>query len=111
LGLGFGSQRQHARLLIDFTSDQHRLENSVIGRRADGERALFDAVDFALDHLKQSKNRKKVRGCDRGEDNAGRLRLSELIERVEEEETVIYTVGMFGSMGSLSSLIVGSVIK
>ena len=35
-------------LLIDFTSDQHRLENSVIGLRADGETALFDAVDFAL---------------------------------------------------------------
>ncbi len=93
-------------LVIDFTSDQHRLENSVIGLKADGETALYDAVDFALDHLKHSKNRKKVLVVvTDGEDNASRLKLRELIERAEEEEAVIYTVGMFGSMGSSSGLL------
>jgi Ca-activated chloride channel homolog len=92
-------------LVIDFTSDQHRLENSVIGLRADGETALFDAVAFALDHLKQSKNRKRVLVVvTDGEDNASRLQLRDLIERVEEEEAVIYTVGMFESMGSPSGI-------
>lgn len=36
-------------LISDFTSDRHRLENSILGLTADGETALFDAVEFALD--------------------------------------------------------------
>lgn len=91
-------------LISDFTSDRHRLENSVLGLKADGETALFDAVDFALDYLKHAKYRKKVLVViTDGEDNASQLKFRELIERAEEEEAVIYTVGMFGSMG-LSSL-------
>lgn len=99
--------RQH-ELISALTSDRHRLENSVLGLRADGETALFDAVDFALDHLKQAKYRKKVLVViTDGEDNASRLKFRELIERAEEEEAVIYTVGMFGSMGGLPSLMGG----
>ena len=92
-------------LAIDFTSDRHRLENSVLGLKADGETALFDAVAFALDGLRHAKNRKKVLVViTDGEDNASRLKFRDLIERAEEEEAVIYTVGMFGSMGSGLSL-------
>ena len=88
-------------LTIEFTSDRHRLENSILGLRADGETALFDAVAFALDGLRHAKNRKKVLVViTDGEDNASRLKFRDLIERAEEEEAVVYTVGMFGSMGS-----------
>ena len=93
-------------LISDFTSDRHRLENSVLGLRADGETALFDAVDFALDRLKHAKYRKKVLVViTDGEDNASRLKFRELIERAEEEEAVIYTVGMFGEMDSGSGFL------
>ena len=93
-------------LVIDFTSDQHRLENAVIGLKADGQTALYDAVKYGLDHLKQSKNRKKVLVVvTDGEDNASHVKLRELIERAEEEEAVIYTVGMFGSMAPPSGLL------
>lgn len=92
-------------LAIDFTPDRHRLENSILGLKADGETALFDAVAFALDGLRHAKNRKKVLVViTDGEDNASRLKFRDLIERAEEEEAVIYTVGMFGSMGSSLSL-------
>ena len=95
-------------LISDFTSDRHRLENSVLGLTADGETALFDAVDFALDRLKHAKYRKKVLVViTDGEDNASRLKFREMIERAEEEEAVIYTVGMFGSMEGLTSLMGG----
>lgn len=95
-------------LINEFTSDRHGLENSILGLRADGETALFDAVDFALDRLKHAKYRKKVLVViTDGEDNASRLKFRELIERAEEEEAVIYTVGMFESMGGLSSLMGG----
>ena len=88
-------------LAIDFTTDRHRLANSILGLKAEGETALFDAVGYALDGLKHAKNRKKVLVIvTDGEDNASRLRFRDLIERAEEEETVVYTVGMFGSMGS-----------
>lgn len=94
---------KQSELVIDFTSDRHRLENSILGLRAEGETALFDAVEYALDRLERARYRKKVLVVvTDGEDNASRLKFRELIERAEEEETVIYTVGMFGSMGSSS---------
>lgn len=90
-------------MVIDFTPERHRLENSVLGLRAEGETALYDAVEFALDNLKNAKNRKRVLVVvTDGEDNASRLKFRDLIERAEEEDAVIYTVGMFGDMGESS---------
>lgn len=96
-------------LISEFTSDRHRLENSIRGLRADGETALFDAVDFGLDRLRHAKFRKRVLVVvTDGEDNASRLKFRALIERAEEEETLIYTVGMFESMGGLLSFMTGN---
>ena len=87
----------------DFISDKHKLENSLLGIRAEGETALWDAVAFGLDKLKRSKNRKKVLVVvTDGEDNASGLRFRDLIERAEESEVLIYPVGMFES-GALSA--------
>lgn len=95
-----------SELVFDFTPDRHRLENSILGLRAEGTTALFDSVAFALDHLKHAKFRKKVLVVvTDGEDNASRLKFRELIERAEEEDAVIYTVGMFGEMGDSSGLL------
>ena len=78
----------------------------MLGLRADGETALYDAVNFALDKLKQSKNRKRVLVVvTDGQDNASKLKFRELIERAEEEDAVIYTVGMFGEMGNGSGFV------
>jgi len=91
---------KRSELVMDFTSDRHRLENSILGLKAEGETALFDAVQYALDRLQRGKHRKRVLVVvTDGEDNASRLKFRELIERAEEEETMIYTVGMFGEMG------------
>ncbi len=93
-------------MVIDFTPDRHRLENSILGLRADGETALYDAVNFGLDNLKHAKNRKRVLVVvTDGQDNASRLKFRELIERAEEEDAVIYTVGMFGEMGDSSGFL------
>ena len=84
----------------DFISDKHRLQNSILGLRADGGTALWDAIGFALDHLKQAKHRKKVLVViTDGEDNSSRIKFRELIERAEEENVLIYPVGMFESIG------------
>ncbi|HWW77853.1 MAG TPA: VWA domain-containing protein [Pyrinomonadaceae bacterium] len=86
----------------EFTSDRHRLENSTLGLRAESETALYDAVSFALDKVKQGRHRKKalVVVTD-GEDNASRMKFRELVERAEEEDVLVYTVGMFESSGSM----------
>ena len=87
-------------LITEFTADRHRLENSTLGLRADGETALYDAVAFALDQIKRGKYRKKVLVVvTDGEDNSSRLKFRQLIERAEEEDVLVYTVGMFGSSG------------
>jgi Ca-activated chloride channel family protein len=91
-----------SELVFDFTPDRHRLENSILGLRAEGTTAMFDSVAFALDHLKRAKYRKKVLVVvTDGQDNASRLKFRELIERAEEEEAVIYTVGMFEPVSGL----------
>jgi Ca-activated chloride channel family protein len=98
----------HSELIGDFTPDRHRLENSILGLRADGTTAMFDSVAFALDHLKHAKFRKKVLVVvTDGQDNASRLKFRELIERAEEEEAVIYTVGMFEPVSGLLPLMGG----
>lgn len=87
-------------LVADFIADKHRLENSILGLRAGGETALWDAIGFTLDHLKQAKHRKRVLVViTDGEDNSSRTSFRNLVERVEEAGVLIYTVGMFESAG------------
>lgn len=91
-----------AELIEDFTTDRHRLENSVLGLRADGGTALYDAVAFALDHVRQGKHKKKVlMVLTDGEDNTSSLKFRKLVARAEEEGVLIYTVGMFDSMDGM----------
>lgn len=94
---------QRAELVTDFTPDKHHLENSLLGLRADGMTALWDAVAFGLDRVKRGKHRKKVLVVvTDGEDNSSKLNFKRLIDRVEEADVLIYSVGMFES-GGMSS--------
>lgn len=92
-------------LIQDFSSDRHVLGNSILGLRADGGTALYDAIAVALDHIRLGKHKKKVLVViTDGEDNASRLEFRKLVGRVEEEGVLIYTVGMFDDMGGMSAL-------
>lgn len=89
---------RQVELVTDFISDKHKIENSLLGLRAEGETALWDAVAKGLDHLKRGKNQKKVLVVvTDGEDNASRTSFRALINRLEEEEVLVYPVGMFES--------------
>lgn len=89
-------------LVTDFLSDKHKLENSLLGLRAEGETALWDAVAFGMDTVTRGKNRKKVLVVvTDGQDNASKVRFRDLIERAEEADVLIYPVGMFESEGML----------
>lgn len=99
---------QRVELVSDFIADKHKLENSILGLRAGGETALWDAINFALDHLKKAKHRKKVLVViTDGDDNYSRIKFRELIERAEEENVLIYPVGMFESSSMFSLRMVG----
>jgi len=90
-----------AEIISKFTSDRRQLANSIVGLQAEGSTALYDAVDAALDYIKQGRHRKKVLVVvTDGADNRSRIRFSHLIDRVKESDVLIYTVGMYGSMTS-----------
>ena len=86
-------------LVAERTSDRRKLANSIFGLQAEGNTALYDAVDSALDYVKEGKNRKKVLVViTDGGDNRSRINYSHLIDRVKESDVLIYTVGMYGAM-------------
>lgn len=92
-------------LTSSFERDKHRLQNAILGLRADGNTALYDAVSFSLDRFREANNRKKVMVVvTDGEDNASKLPFRSVVERAEEEDVTIYTVGMFGGMSSKDEL-------
>ena len=85
-------------LVSELTPDRRKLANSIFGLHAEGSTALYDAVDAALDYLKQGKHRKKVLVViTDGGDNRSRIRYSRLIARVKESDVLIYTVGMYAN--------------
>ncbi len=85
--------------VAELTSDRRKLANSIFGLTAEGGTALYDALDSALDYVKQGKHRKKVLVViTDGGDNKSRIRFSHLIDRVKESDVLIYTVGMYGGM-------------
>jgi len=95
---------ERSELISDFVSDRQKLRDSVSNLRAGGRTALWDAVAFALDHLRYAEHRKKVMVViTDGEDNHSLLDFRELVSRVEEEDVLIYTVGMFESGGLRSA--------
>src|SRR6266446_4902344 len=48
------------KIISELTSDRRQLANSTVGLHAEGSTALYDALDAALDYIKQGKHRKKV---------------------------------------------------
>lgn len=87
-------------LVSDFIADKRMLENSVLGMRAEGRTALWDAVNFGLKQIVRGKHRKKVLVVvSDGDDNSSGIRFRDLLGRAEKEEILIYTVGMFEPNG------------
>jgi Ca-activated chloride channel family protein len=87
--------------IVEFTSDRNTLRNSLIGLRATGNTALYDAVAFALKQMRRARHQKKVLVVvTDGEDNSSRMRLGDLVELAQESDVLIYAVGMFDSMNA-----------
>lgn len=89
-------------LVSDFQIDKHRLENALLGLRPGGGTALWDAVVFGLNHIRDGQHKKRVvMVITDGEDNQSEVAFRDLVERAERAEVLIYPVGMMGSMAKV----------
>lgn len=84
-------------LVSEFTRDRRALGRSLQGLRADGSTALWDATVRALEYMQQRANHRKrvLVVLTDGEDNASATSFRQLLTLAEEEETLVYVVGMF----------------
>jgi Ca-activated chloride channel family protein len=83
-------------LLSDFTSDYSKVQAAIADVNASGGTALYDAIVAGLDKLLHSKHRRRALviitdGCDQH----SRSKLSDVINRVQQSDAQVYTVGFF----------------
>ena len=88
----------------DFTDNIQLLEEGLEKIDARGGTALYDALDSALDHLREkgSWDKKVLLVISDGEDNASRLSLEETVKAVGRSPVMIYTVGLLSGESSRS---------
>jgi Ca-activated chloride channel family protein len=79
-----------------FTDQVAQLEVALSRIAPDGETALYDALDSALEHLKQGSRDKKVLiVISDGGDNASKHKLAEIMALAGQPDVIIYTIGIF----------------
>ena len=84
----------------EFTNDRHALQNAVVGLRAEGGTALWDAVDDGVGRMASGVHRKKVLiVVTDGDDNESHRRFAEILGTIERTDVIIYTVGLIESRG------------
>ncbi len=86
-------------MLSDFISDYGRLLGALRPTRPGHRAALYDAVAFGLNHVRQGKNRKKalVVITDGGDDGS-KITFRQLLERASREGIPTYIVGITESL-------------
>jgi Ca-activated chloride channel family protein len=79
-----------------FTDSAAQLEVALSRIAPAGETALYDAVDAALEHLKQGSRDKKVLiVISDGGDNASKHKLAEITALAGQPDVIVYTIGIF----------------
>jgi len=81
---------------VPFTSSVAQLEQALSTVAAHGMTALYDAVSFALTHLRAGSHRRRALVViSDGGDDASHLTLKQVLAQAERSNAVIYTVGLF----------------
>jgi Ca-activated chloride channel family protein len=86
-----------AYLDVPFTNDIHKLQQGLSRIDSRGGTAMRDAVNMTLDYeRKDAKRDKKVLlVVTDGNDNASNMSLERLVGRANQQETLIYAIGLF----------------
>jgi Ca-activated chloride channel family protein len=86
----------------DFTGDTDRLEQFVEALQAWGGTALYDAIHYGLNHVKDQPGRKAVIVFSDGADNRSSMKEEELLDYARSVEATVYCVGIRGESGLLA---------
>lgn len=85
-----------AWLDVPFTSDLKRLEAGISKIDSRGGTAMRDAINLSLDYLKKEGKRQKkaLLIITDGNDNASGISLEKLVNRAQQDEVVMYAIGL-----------------
>lgn len=81
-------------LIAGFTADFKPLETAMIGLRADGETALYDATVYGLFQFSGVRGRKAMVLLTDGEDNASRMDFDKTLDYAKRSGVTIYAIGI-----------------
>jgi len=91
----------HPRLVVPLTKDTGKIEEELTFSRSKGSTALLDAIYMALQEMRKSKkNKKALLLITDGGDNNSRYTVQEVNRLVQESDTLIYAIGVFGGGGT-----------
>jgi Ca-activated chloride channel family protein len=100
--VGFNSKPY---LIQDFTPDIDQLKQRLASLKPSASTALYDAVYFALEKLRNGHRTKKaLLLISDGEDNVSRHRFRDTMEYVKEQDVQIYAIGTFAARYSSPKL-------
>jgi len=85
-----------AFLDVDFTNQMTKLEEGVARIDSRGGTAMRDAIESSMDHLKKKGklDKKVIVVVTDGNDNASEVTLEKLIQKAQQREVIIYTIGL-----------------
>ena len=85
-----------AWLDVPFTSDIKKMEEGVAKIDSRGGTAMRDAINLSMDYLKKEgkKQKKVLLVITDGNDNASSISLEKLVTRAQQEEVLIYSIGL-----------------
>jgi len=86
----------------DFTGDTARLEQFVEALQAWGGTALYDAMHYGLNRIKDQPGRKAMIVFSDGADNRSSIGEQELLDFARSVEATVYCVGIRGESGLLA---------
>jgi VWFA-related protein len=86
-----------AYLDVPFTNDIHKMEQGLARIDSRGGTAMRDAISMSLDYMraKAKKDKKVLMVITDGNDNASNISLEKLVARSNQNDTLIYAIGLF----------------
>jgi len=94
--IGFNEE---VELLEDYTSDLEEIADSLDNILVSGGTALYDAIHLAVGKAQKGvKPKKAIIVISDGEDRDSYYKLDEMIEKVQESDVQIYTVGFLNAV-------------
>ncbi|MDD5562349.1 MAG: VWA domain-containing protein [Thermoanaerobaculaceae bacterium] len=85
---------ERPNLVAGFTAEFKSLETAMIGLRADGETALYDATVYGLFQFSGVRGRKAMVLLTDGEDNASRMDFDKTLDYAKRSGVTIYAIGI-----------------